>query len=118
MHRRWLVVVALTFVGCFKAGDGSNGPEDSGTGSVTGTEDAGSVSDTCGNGFIDVGEQCEATPLNLNSETCATATVGVLPNGLLGCNSNCTLNVSMCTSSSGVGGMSGIGGVGGVGGGF
>lgn len=69
---------------------------------------------TCGNGAIDTGEQCEASPtLMLGIETCASATVGTAPNGRLGCNANCTFNVTMCTAG-GVGGTSGVGGVGGT----
>lgn len=79
------------------------------------SDDGGGGGANCGNGVIDSGEQCDPNPLNLNGETCATATVNMSPNGVLGCNADCSLNITMCTAG-GVGGASGAGagGTGGV----
>jgi hypothetical protein len=91
------------------------------------TDDGGNS--TCNNGVIDMGEQCESSPLNLNAETCHLATAGTRPTGVLGCNANCTFNISCCYApgtmappppcpqpqpTGGAGGVGATGGVGGV----
>ena len=53
----------------------------------------------CGDGVIDVGEDCDT--LNLNSKTCATQGFG---SGTLSCTAACTFNTSSCVVSSGGGG--------------
>jgi hypothetical protein len=74
-----------------------------------------SESSPCGNGTIDMGEQCE--PGDVNGETCAGATMNARPNGSLACSSSCTFDVSGCTgTTSSTGGTSGTGGTGGTGG--
>jgi hypothetical protein len=48
----------------------------------------------CGDGAINIGEECDGA--NLNGETCDTATNGANPLGVLSCNANCTLNATSC----------------------
>jgi hypothetical protein len=111
MRRVALWLATLGLVGCFRPGDGK-GDEDKQDAAVAQGRDADPGS-ACGNGVIDLGEQCEATPLNLNGETCATTTVNVLTAGVLGCNADCTLNVSRCSGGRAGGGAGAFGGVGG-----
>jgi hypothetical protein len=49
---------------------------------------------TCGNGVIDGQDQCDGA--NLNGLTCASATMGSRPNGMLRCTASCSLDVSGC----------------------
>ncbi|MCL5775001.1 MAG: hypothetical protein M1333_02185 [Patescibacteria group bacterium] len=53
-----------------------------------------SVSSLCGNGVVNLGEQCDGS--NLNGQTCASQ--GFVT-GTLSCNANCTFNTSACSSS-------------------
>jgi hypothetical protein len=68
----------------------------------------------CGNGIIDAGESCDGPDLGF--QTCASATLGSLPNGFLFCSQFCTLDTTFCTAGDGgVGGAGGsFGGAGGV----
>lgn len=48
---------------------------------------------TCGNGLIDVGEQCDST--NLDSKSCSSFG---FPIGTLACTSDCELDTTQCTA--------------------
>lgn len=63
------------------------------------TQNASTRASPCGNGVIDQGEQCDNS--NLAGQTCQTRGYA---GGILNCNSNCTFNISACTSGSGGGG--------------
>jgi len=71
--------------------------------------DASADAGKCGNGTIDVGEQCDGA--HLGGATCSSATMNVSPNGQLAC-SNCRLVTTGCTGSgtAGAGGATGSGG--------
>jgi hypothetical protein len=76
------------------------------------------TADTCGNGELDKGEQCDGT--HLGGATCDSATMGAHPNGQLSCD-KCHLVTTGCSGSgpSGTGGATGTGGrSSGTGGGF
>jgi hypothetical protein len=49
---------------------------------------------SCGNGVVDNGELCDG--VDLNGETCSSATMGALPNGTLRCSAGCLLDTSLC----------------------
>jgi hypothetical protein len=48
----------------------------------------------CGNGITEPGELCDG--VDLNGETCSSATMGALPNGALRCSPGCLLDTSRC----------------------
>jgi hypothetical protein len=70
----------------------------------------------CGNGVIDAGESCDG--FDLGGQTCASLTLGSLPNGFLLCSPFCSFDLTFCTAGDGgVGGAGGsFGGAGGFGG--
>lgn len=68
----------------------------------------------CGDPTVNPDEQCDGT--NLGGKTCATATMGASPNGTLACRSNCTFDLTGC-SSNGTQGSNTGGGSNGTGGG-
>ena len=71
----------------------------------------------CGNGRIDVGEQCDGSMLG--GATCATETMGARPAGTLTCTKGCTLSTSGCVGPiilPGTGGFTGAAGRPGTGG--
>lgn len=75
----------------------------SGTPPTGGAGGTGGMGSTCGNGTIDVGEDCDTA--NLNGATCMTLMKG---DGMLLCDpTTCKYDDSMC--------MTGAGGVGGTG---
>src|SRR4029079_3954689 len=49
----------------------------------------------CGNGFVDHNEMCDGP--DLGGQTCASATLGALPAGTLGCTAKCGLDLTQCT---------------------
>jgi hypothetical protein len=66
----------------------------------------------CGNGMLEMGEQCEAN--NLNMATCTSLMLGV---GVLMCNKlTCTYDTSMCAPAGSMTGMGGSGDEHGMGG--
>jgi len=72
----------------------------------------------CGNNTVDPGEDCDSG--NLNGATCASATMGAGPSGVLKCAPNCTFDLGGCHSNGnpgGTGGNTGTGGRTGTGGG-
>jgi hypothetical protein len=69
---------------------------------------SGTVPGVCGNGILEIGEQCDG--FNLGGFSCANFGYS---GGTLSCNSNCTFNTSQCTSGGGGGGSGGGGGGGG-----
>jgi hypothetical protein len=91
----------------------ASGGRASGSGGKTGAQ-AGSVAKggtgagpaVCGNGRVDPGEECD--PSVAPTLTCATATMGAKPVGLLRCTKACRFDTSSC--SSGAGGATGTGG--------
>jgi hypothetical protein len=84
-----------------------------GTGGLLGPSTGGEFT-TCGNGRIDPGEACDGPVLG--SLTCASATMGARPVGLLRCSSTCTVVLTGCSQSFGGGGFTGAGGTQGAGG--
>ncbi len=63
---------------------------------------------TCGDGLLEQGEACDCE--NLGGETCASATLGRLPEGTLGCSTTCVLQLTDCRSTFAAGGATGTGG--------
>jgi hypothetical protein len=77
-------------------GSSSSSTVSSSSGPTVVTADAGPAPvDTCGNGLLDPGEECDLSAPGL---TCASVTMGALPRGYVLCN-NCRLDTSACTSS-------------------
>lgn len=73
----------------------------------------GSTANVCGDGVAAGSELCDG--LDLNGETCTSATHGVMTGGSLSCRTDCTFNVALCTGEdSGIdedgGGLGGTGG--------
>lgn len=60
----------------------------------------------CGNGVIDPGESCDGNDLGF--QTCASVTLGSLPNGFLFCSPFCSFDLTFCSASDG--GFGGSGG--------
>jgi hypothetical protein len=60
--------------------------------------DAGGPGIRCGNGLVDPSEDCDG--VNLNEQTCATATMAAFTSGTLTCTSTCRFDLSGCTQSS------------------
>jgi hypothetical protein len=60
----------------------------------------------CGNGTVEVGEECDGTPV---TATCGSVTMNAMPSGTLACNSNCEYDRSGCTAPS-TGGTTSSGG--------
>jgi hypothetical protein len=74
------------------------------------------VASKCGNGIIDVGEDCDGT--NFGGATCASKTMNAMPAGTLVClTSTCKASTSGCQST-GAAGAPGAGGGLGAGGGI
>src|SRR5689334_19706140 len=62
------------------------------------------VPDTCGNGTLEAGEQCDfGTPF---TTTCSAATAGAQPFGHVTCGAGCVANTQTCASCGGAGGRS------------
>lgn len=55
------------------------------------------VSETCGNGLLEAGEQCDSS--NLGGQTCATQGFAA---GILSCAVRCTFDTSACTGGTGI----------------
>jgi hypothetical protein len=69
----------------------------------------------CGNGVVEVGEQCDKD--DLNGDNCASATLSARPSGTLACGTHCEFETSGCVSGPlGGGGTMGGGGTFGSGG--
>ena len=102
----WLILVGLAVASCANGGTegiakpiGSAGA--TGTTGTGGTRGTTSTTDTdttptqtevlCGNGVIDVGEECDG--LNVGSEDCETQGMG---GGTLGC-TDCRFDTTMCS---------------------
>ena len=119
---RWLLgafAVSLLFLAAC-------GDDDSGNGSDGGASDGGKFDASnmgsgggsgheakCGNGVAEGDELCDGH--DLRSQTCTSATQGVMSGGTLSCKSDCTFNVSACTGEED-GGEDDDGGMGGTGG--
>jgi hypothetical protein len=54
---------------------------------------------SCGNGTVEIGEQCDGT--NLGTANCASATMGAAPNGTLACAPTCQFDMSQCLTPAG-----------------
>jgi hypothetical protein len=99
---------------------GNGGAPGGGAGGYVGVPGAGGAAARppgCGNGTLDSGEACDGA--DLAGATCATGTMGAMPNGVVTCSPDCALVYSGCTGSivGGTGGTgSGTGGTGGTGG--
>jgi hypothetical protein len=65
---------------------------------------------SCGNGFVDPGEECDS--FDLNGQTCGSITMGALPFGFLQCTPFCSFDTTFCESGVGTGGFPGTGGAG------
>ncbi|HEX4335716.1 MAG TPA: hypothetical protein VH062_07350 [Polyangiaceae bacterium] len=96
--------------GAGKAGGVAKGGTTGGAG-VPGTG-AGPVAGPCGDGVVEVFEECD--PAVLVNLTCADLTMGAFPAGTVGCNKSCQYDTSGCYSA-GSGGSVGTGGFTGVG---
>ncbi|HEX4476691.1 MAG TPA: hypothetical protein VH142_16500 [Polyangiaceae bacterium] len=98
LFRTALVALVGVGVSCSSASDGSSGKGSSGTPATTG----------CGDGMIELGEDCDGT--NVGTATCATATGNPAASGTLGC-LNCKFYTNECsTGPTGAGGSVGVGG--------
>lgn len=74
-------------------------------------------SSTCGNGYLDPGEQCDGIAFAAGLDSCAAVTMGMYPAGTLKCTVSCTLSFEGC-SSAGAGGGPSFAGGGSIGGSF
>ncbi|MBM4361780.1 MAG: hypothetical protein FJ104_03790 [Deltaproteobacteria bacterium] len=113
------------FGGTYGAGGGGSsggvppgGGAAQGAGAIAGGGGATVGAPGCGNGVIEPGEECDGA--QLNGATCASATMGALPNGSVTC-VGCLLDTAGCsgagTGGAGTGGTLGTGGAPGTGGG-
>jgi hypothetical protein len=101
------VIFVLGVTSC--SGGGGVSGEDAGTGgqwtapgqSGSGGETGGGYSD-CGNGMIDLGEQCDGA--NLGGESCSSLGEGT---GEIRCTAECAFDVGMCTGIAATGGYGG-----------
>jgi hypothetical protein len=82
--------------------------------STGGSEESAKGARLCGNGKIDLHEQCDKT--DFGGETCSSVTLGAKPAGKLECSRKCTFDTSSCVAA-GTGGTggTGTGGTGGTG---
>ena len=94
--------LAACATGASTLDDTANGLSN-GAGGAIGAGSGGAGSKTCGNGLLDMGEECDGQ--NLNGATCATLQHA---GGVLGCDPNtCHYDMSMCQGTmTGVGGSS------------
>jgi hypothetical protein len=103
----WLIPALLLVASCGDDAGGTPPGDDGGN-----LPPDGSV-DRCGNGVAEGDELCDG--IDLNGETCNSATHGVMIGGRLSCRVDCTFNVAECTGEdSGMededGGLGGTGG--------
>ena len=107
MNRTKLLALAL-LAGLSACGEDKKPIRDTDAG-----QDGGSVAAECGNGVAEGSEMCDGS--DKNGETCASATMGVLSEGTLGCTARCNFDVSECVGDD-AGTDEDGGGVGGTGG--
>jgi hypothetical protein len=115
---RWLLSAAFAGSLLFVAscGDDDSGNKATDGGSDGGKSDAAATDGggKCGNGVAEGDELCDGK--DLRSQTCNSATQGVMSGGTLKCKSDCTFDVGMCTGEKDGGGEDDGGGMGGTGG--
>jgi hypothetical protein len=71
-------------------------------------DDSETTASLCGNKKIDAKEVCDGSVPQ--GQTCASATMGARPGGVLACSVGCTFDTTKCTGSGGTGGGGGLGG--------
>lgn len=88
-------------VTCTSAPDAGAG----GAGGTTGSGGSGGAASTCGNGAVDVGEECDTDAFD--GATCSSVTMSSLPIGNLACTAGCKFDISGCSSACDGGGAGG-----------
>ncbi|MBU1238199.1 hypothetical protein KKF84_16080, partial [Myxococcota bacterium] len=90
------LLVLCTIAGLFAAACDDDSNNENNINNVNNSNNTNNVNNlSCGNGLLDEGESCDGT--NLNDQTCQS--VGSTFNGgTLACNTNCTWDVSGCST--------------------